>query len=71
MAGGGIRGGQAYGETDETASNVIKDPVGAADFNASIAFALGIPYDLPVMSPTRRPFKMGGLKGEPIKSIFS
>jgi hypothetical protein len=71
MAGGGIRGGQVYGETDKTASNVIKDPVGAADFNASIAFALGLPYDLPVMSPTRRPFKMGGLKGEPITSIFS
>jgi uncharacterized protein (DUF1501 family) len=71
MAGGGIKGGQAYGETDETASNVIKDPVGADDFNASIAFALGLPYDLPVMSPTRRPFKMGGLKGEPIRSIFA
>lgn len=71
MAGGGVRGGQVYGETDETASNVIKDPVGAADFNASIAFSLGLPHDLPVMSPTRRPFKMGGLKGEPITSIFS
>ncbi|MEP4078455.1 DUF1501 domain-containing protein [Haloferula sp.] len=71
MAGGGIRGGQVYGETDETASNVIKDPVGAADFNASIAYALGLPHDLPVMSPTRRPFRMGGLKGEPITSIFS
>ncbi|MGB6222017.1 DUF1501 domain-containing protein [Haloferula sp.] len=71
MAGGGIRGGQVYGETDETASNVIKDPVGADDFNASIAFAMGIPHDLPVMSPTRRPFKMGGLKGEPITSIFA
>ncbi len=71
MAGGGIRGGQAYGKTDETASNVIEDKVGAADFNASIAFALGIPYDLTLMSASKRPFKMGGKEGQPITSLFS
>ena len=70
MAGGGIKGGQAYGKTDETASNVIEGKVGAADFNASIAFALGLPFDLPVMSPSKRPFKMGGLDGKPIAPLF-
>jgi hypothetical protein len=70
MAGGGIKGGQAYGKTDETASNVVENKVGAADFNASIAFALGLPYDLPLMSPSRRPFKMGGKEGKPIGELF-
>ena len=70
MAGGGIKGGQAYGKTDETASNVIEGKVGASDFNASIAFALGLPYDLPIMSPSKRPFKMGGIDGKPIMPLF-
>lgn len=71
MAGGGIRGGQAYGTTDATASKVVENAVGAADFNASIAFALGLPFDQVVMSPTKRPFKMGGREGKPITPIFS
>lgn len=71
LAGGGVKGGQVYGATDETASNVIEDKVGAADFNASIAFSLGLPYDLPVMSPSKRPFKMGGKEGKPITRLFS
>ncbi len=71
MAGGGIKGGQAYGKTDETASNVIENKIGAADFNASIAFALGIPYDLVLNSPSKRPFKMGGKEGKPIRELFS
>ena len=70
MAGGGIKGGQAYGKTDETASNVIEGKVSASDFNASIAFALGLPYDLPIMSPSKRPFKMGGIDGKPIMPLF-
>ncbi len=71
MAGGGIKGGQAYGATDETASNVIDKKIGAADFNASIAFALGIPYDLVLMSPSKRPFKMGGKEGKPMAELFA
>jgi hypothetical protein len=71
MAGGGIKGGQAYGKTDETASNVIENKVAAADFNASIAFALGLPYDLTLMSPSKRPFKMGGKDGKPIGALFA
>ncbi|BCX47521.1 hypothetical protein HAHE_14290 [Haloferula helveola] len=71
MAGGGIKGGQIYGATDETASNVVENAVTAKDFNATMAFALGLPHALPVMSPTKRPFRMGGLDGKPITSLFS
>lgn len=70
LAGGGIRGGQAYGVTDKTGSKVIENPVGASDFNATIAFALGIPHALPLMSPSRRPFRMGGVSGKPITQVF-
>ena len=71
MAGGGVKGGQVYGKTDGTASSVVENKVGAADFNASIAYALGIPHDLVVMSPSKRPFQMGGRYGKPITQIFT
>ncbi len=31
---------------------------------------MGLPHDLPVMSPAKRPFKMGGLDGKPLTTIF-
>jgi len=70
FAGGGMKGGHVHGKTDETGSNVVEGKVGADDFNATIAFALGIPHDKVVMSPTKRPFKMGGKEGKPITSLF-
>ena len=69
LAGGGVRGGQKYGETDSTGSRVKEHEVSVQDFNATIARALGLPHDLVLMSPTRRPFKIAD-KGKPIESIF-
>jgi hypothetical protein len=71
LAGGGVRGGQAYGVTDATGATVVENAVGADDFNATIAFALGLPHDKVVMSPSMRPFRMGGVQGKPITSIFA
>jgi hypothetical protein len=69
LAGGGVKGGQKYGESDASGNKVKKDVVSVQDFNATIAYALGLSHDLVVMSPTRRPFKIAD-KGEPVTSIF-
>ena len=45
MAGGGIRPGITYGETDEYSYNVVKDPVPVRDFNATILHCLGIDHN--------------------------
>jgi hypothetical protein len=70
LAGGGIKGGAVHGETDRTANRVSRDPVTIPDFNATIAHALGLPHDLVIMSPTRRPFKIAD-KGIPITSLLT
>lgn len=70
LAGGGIKGGQAYGKTDETGSNVAEKPVTGPDFNATIGFAMGVPHDLTLMSPSRRPFKLGARSGKPLTKLF-
>jgi hypothetical protein len=71
LAGAGIKGGTVYGETDETASNVITKKTSPADFNATIATAMGLDYDEVVMSPSKRPFRMGGEKGKPIIDVLA
>ena len=71
MAGGGIVGGQAYGNTDENGAKVISDKTSAQDFNATIAYAMGLPHDKVVNSPSKRPFRMGGSDGKPITTLFS
>jgi hypothetical protein len=45
LAGGGIRGGAVYGETDRTGSYVKDSPVRVQDLGATIFHALGIPGD--------------------------
>lgn len=71
LAGAGIKGGTVYGETDETASNVITKKTKAADFNATIAAAMGLPHDRTLFSPSKRPFQMGGKAGQPISEILT
>jgi hypothetical protein len=45
LAGGGVRGGQVYGESDKTASSVKDRPVRPQDLSATIYHALGVPLD--------------------------
>ena len=52
LAGGGIRGGQVYGATDERSANVTENAVTIPDFNATIAHGLGLPLDKVVYSPS-------------------
>jgi uncharacterized protein (DUF1501 family) len=54
LAGGGIKGGQVYGETDDFSYNVIDKPVHVNDFNATILHCLGIDHE-------RFTFKFQGL----------
>jgi len=45
MAGGGAKGGQIYGETDEFSYNVVKDPLHISDFHATVLNLLGFNHD--------------------------
>lgn len=69
MAGGGIRGGQVYGATDEIGHKAVENPVTIPEFNATIAYALGLPMDQVLYSPSKRPFTVAD-KGQPITSLF-
>ncbi len=44
MAGGGIRGGQVYGETDDFSYNVVENPVHINDLNATLLHCMGVDH---------------------------
>jgi Protein of unknown function (DUF1501) len=70
MAGAGIKGGQVYGSSDKDGKGVNTDGVTIADFNTTIASALGIDTNKEHFSPNGRPFKIGG-GGTPIKQLLA
>jgi uncharacterized protein (DUF1501 family) len=45
LAGGGIKGGISYGETDDFSYNIAKDPVHVRDLHATILHQLGIDHE--------------------------
>ena len=45
MAGGGIKGGISYGETDDFCYNVATDPVHIRDLHATMLHQLGIDHE--------------------------
>jgi hypothetical protein len=45
MAGGGIKGGTVFGETDDFSYNIVRGPVHVRDLNATILHLMGIDHN--------------------------
>jgi uncharacterized protein (DUF1501 family) len=69
LAGGGVRGGQIYGQSDKNAAYVKDKPVTPEDFQATILHAFGLSPDTFITDMLNRPLKI--TEGRPITSIFS
>ncbi|MBL9177024.1 MAG: DUF1501 domain-containing protein [Verrucomicrobiaceae bacterium] len=70
MFGGGVKGGFVHGKTDKEGREVIEDKMKIQDFNASIAYALGLPLDQVIYSPSKRPFTIAD-HGQPVPGLFA
>jgi hypothetical protein len=70
LMGGGVKGGMVYGKTSEGGEEVIENPVTIANFNATIAHALGLPLEQVIFSPSKRPFTVAD-KGKPVFDLLS
>jgi hypothetical protein len=71
MAGGGIKPGMVYGETDELGYNVIKDPVHVHDFQATVLNQLGLDHEKLVYKHLGRRFRLTDVSGKVVKDILS
>ena len=70
MAGGGIKPGISYGETDEFGYNVVKDPVHVHDFQATILNRLGLNHEKLIYKHLGRRYRLTDVSGKVINDIL-
>jgi hypothetical protein len=70
MAGGGIKGGISYGETDDYSYNVVKDPMDVHDLHATILRCLGVDHTKLTYKFQGRHFRLTDVKGNPVSAIM-
>ncbi len=70
MAGGGIKPGMVYGETDEFGYNIIKDPVHINDFHATILNRMGLDHEKLTFKHLGRRYRLTDVAGKVIPDIL-
>jgi hypothetical protein len=71
MAGGGVRPGMVYGETDELGYNIVKDPVHVHDFQATVLHLLGLDHEKITYKFQGRRYRLTDLYGNVVKDIIT
>lgn len=71
MAGGGIKPGVSYGETDDFGYNIAKDPVHVHDFQATMLHLLGIDHEQLTYKYQGRRFRLTDVGGRIIHDILA
>jgi hypothetical protein len=71
MAGGGVKPGLVYGETDELGYNIAKDPVHIHDFQATVLHMLGLDHEKLVFKHLGRRFRLTDVRGNVVKDLIA
>jgi Protein of unknown function (DUF1501) len=71
MAGGGVKGGQAFGATDEFGLNAVTDRVSVHDFHATILHLLGLDHEKLTYPHNSRDERLTDVSGQVIKQILA
>ena len=71
MAGGGVKPGISYGESDDFAYNVVKDPVHVHDFQATVLHLLGIDHEKLTYKFQGRYFRLTDVHGNVVKDVLA
>ncbi len=71
MAGGGIKPGMSYGETDELGYNILNNPVHVHDFQATLLHLLGMDHERFTFKHQGRRFRLTDVHGHVIKDIIN
>jgi hypothetical protein len=71
MAGGGVKPGITYGETDDFCYNIVRDPVHIHDYNATILHLLGIDHTRLTYRFSGRDFRLTDVHGELVPGLLA
>jgi hypothetical protein len=70
MAGGGVKGGLSYGQTDEYGYEAVENKVQIHDLHATILALLGLDHEKLTFNYAGRDFRLTDVHGEVVKSIM-
>ncbi|HTU90004.1 MAG TPA: DUF1501 domain-containing protein [Gemmataceae bacterium] len=70
LLGGGIKGGQVIGKTDQEGAAVVERPISALDFLATVCEVLGIDWKKQNHTPIGRPIRIVDKGANPIKELL-
>ncbi len=71
MAGGGVRAGLTYGETDDYSYNIVRDPVHVHDLQATILRCLGIDHERLTYRYQGRDFRLTDVHGRVVDALLA
>jgi hypothetical protein len=71
MAGGGVKGGQAIGATDEFGFKAVENPVHVHDLHATILWLLGFDHEKFTYRYAGRDFRLTDVKGNVVKQVLA
>jgi hypothetical protein len=71
MAGGGIKPGFSYGETDDFGYNIVKDPMHVHDLQATLLNQFGIDHEKMIYKTQGRRFRLTDVAGEVKRDILT
>jgi hypothetical protein len=71
LAGGGVRGGQVIGETDELGLTIAKDPVHVHDLQATILHCLGFDHTKLTYEHMGRQFRLTDVEGNVVTRMLA
>jgi hypothetical protein len=71
LAGGGVKGGTAYGETDEHGIKIVNDPCHVHDYHATILHLLGIDHERLTYRYAGRDFRLTDVHGNVLTKILA
>ena len=70
MAGGGVKGGTAYGATDEHGYKAVENPVHIHDWHATMLHLLGLDHERLTFNYAGRDFRLTDVHGEVVRDIL-
>jgi hypothetical protein len=70
MAGGGIRPGMSYGQTDDYCYNITENPVHVHDLQATLLHCLGLDHERVVFRHHGRDFRLTDVHGKVIRDLL-
>ncbi|MEZ5387562.1 MAG: DUF1501 domain-containing protein [Prosthecobacter sp.] len=71
LAGGGVKKGLTYGETDDYSYNIVRDPVHVHDLNATLMHLLGINHERLNYKFQGLDMRLTGIAGNVVKSLLA